>query len=105
MKPQSGPITASEKLAASPETTRGEAPESSMPARRTRTLRANGGSDSHQQVFDLRRLLNVLAAARNGDFSVRLPPDWTGLEGKIADAFNDIMMANESMARELKRVS
>src|SRR3989440_10707896 len=55
--------------------------------------------------FDSRRLLPALLAARNGDFSARLPSDLTGVEGKIADAFNDIMLTNETMARELDRVS
>ncbi len=41
---------------------------------------------------------------RDGDFSVRLPGAWTGLEGKIADTFNEIVSANEQMAQELKRV-
>jgi HAMP domain-containing protein len=39
-----------------------------------------------------------------GDFSVRLPGSWTGLPGKIADTFNNIVSTNEQMARELKRV-
>jgi len=41
---------------------------------------------------------------RNGDFSVRLPGSWTGLQGKIADTFNSIVAANQQMADELKRV-
>ena len=41
---------------------------------------------------------------RNGDFSVRLPVAWVGVEGKIADIFNDIVAANEQMAGELNRV-
>jgi HAMP domain-containing protein/CheY-like chemotaxis protein/signal transduction histidine kinase len=41
---------------------------------------------------------------QEGDFSARLPGAWTGLPGKIADTFNDIVSANEQMARELKRV-
>jgi HAMP domain-containing protein/CheY-like chemotaxis protein/signal transduction histidine kinase len=41
---------------------------------------------------------------RDGDFSVRLPGDWTGLEGKIADTFNEIVAANQKMAQELQRV-
>ena len=36
-----------------------------------------------------------LQAMRDGDFSVRLPGDWTGLEGKIADTFNEIVAANQ----------
>ena len=45
-----------------------------------------------------------MQAVRDGDFSVRLPGDWTGLDGKIADTFNEIVAANASMARELERV-
>ena len=41
---------------------------------------------------------------KNGDFSVRLPASWTGLAGKIADNFNEIVATNERMAFELKRV-
>ena len=41
---------------------------------------------------------------RKGDFSVRLPVAWTGIQGKIADTFNDIVAANEQMAAELTRV-
>ena len=41
---------------------------------------------------------------RTGDFSVRLPSDRTGLEGKIADTFNEIVAANERMAQELEHV-
>src|SRR5690606_8630458 len=50
-------------------------------------------------------LLNALQAVRNGDFSVRLPNDWTGLAGKIADTFNDVVAANDHLARELATVS
>ena len=53
---------------------------------------------------DLGLILAGLQTMRDGDFSVRLPVAWTGLEGKIADTFNDIIAANEQMARELKRV-
>ena len=49
-------------------------------------------------------ILAGLQTMRDGDFSVRLPVAWTGLEGKIADTFNDIIAANEQMARELNRV-
>ncbi|QJR38119.1 hybrid sensor histidine kinase/response regulator [Gemmatimonas groenlandica] len=49
-------------------------------------------------------LLLALQSMRNGDFSVQLPGDWTGLNGKIADAFNDIVLQNQRMASELQRV-
>ena len=53
---------------------------------------------------ELSALLGAMQAVKNGDFSVRLPGDWTGLHGKIADTFNEIVTANASMARELERV-
>jgi HAMP domain-containing protein/CheY-like chemotaxis protein/signal transduction histidine kinase len=49
-------------------------------------------------------ILASLQTMRDGDFSVRLPGSWTGLEGKIADTFNSIVAANQQMAQELKRV-
>jgi HAMP domain-containing protein/CheY-like chemotaxis protein/signal transduction histidine kinase len=49
-------------------------------------------------------ILQGLQTMKDGDFSVRLPVSWTGLAGKIADHFNEIVSANEQMARELKRV-
>ena len=55
-------------------------------------------------TFDLPMLLEALQAVRAGDFSVRLPGDRIGLEGKIADTFNDIIANNERMSQELKRV-
>ena len=51
------------------------------------------------------QLLVTMLSFRNGDFSVRLPADLTGLEGKIADAFNDIVAVTERRARETRRVS
>src|SRR5579863_3370755 len=53
---------------------------------------------------ELATILSSLRTMRDGDFSVRLPGFWTGLPGKIADAFNDIAAANQQMAGELKRV-
>src|SRR3974390_2087971 len=54
--------------------------------------------------FDVALVLMALSSMRNGDFSVRLPGAWTGLGGKIADTFNDIVAANQQMAQELRRV-
>src|SRR5437773_12577627 len=53
---------------------------------------------------DLSIVLAALQTMRDGDFSVRLPGSWTGLAGKVADTFNDIVASNQQMAQELKRV-
>ncbi len=52
----------------------------------------------------LAAVLQSLETMKNGDFSVRLPVTWSGLPGKIADNFNEIVSANEQMASELRRV-
>src|SRR5580698_6601521 len=62
----------------------------------------NAARAEDQQV-DLRRLLRALQAVRDGDFSVRLAGDQTGLAGKIADTFNEIVTCNERLAGELER--
>jgi len=43
-------------------------------------------------------------AFKRGDFSARLPEDWTGVAGKIADTFNDVIRTNQRMAQELERI-
>src|SRR5882672_9475944 len=64
---------------------------------------SNGASEANESP-SLAVILSRLQTMRDGDFSVRLPGSWTGLEGKIADTFNEIVAANEQMAEELKRV-
>ncbi len=66
--------------------------------------KTNGNGSSAETSSDLAMILGALHAVRDGDFSVRLPGSWTGLPGKIADAFNEIVSANQQMAGELKRI-
>jgi HAMP domain-containing protein/signal transduction histidine kinase/DNA-binding response OmpR family regulator len=55
--------------------------------------------------FDRRRLLTALTQFKRGDFEARLPEDWTGVDGKIADTFNEVVQINQRMASELERLS
>src|SRR5712692_1886318 len=48
--------------------------------------------------IDSGTLLTALKTLRRGDFSVRLPMNWPGMAGKIADTFNDIAEMNENLA-------
>jgi HAMP domain-containing protein/signal transduction histidine kinase/DNA-binding response OmpR family regulator len=50
-------------------------------------------------------LLEALTALKQGRTGVRLPPDWTGVAGKVADAFNEVVELNERMAEEVARLS
>jgi HAMP domain-containing protein/CheY-like chemotaxis protein/signal transduction histidine kinase len=52
----------------------------------------------------LHELLRVMQAVRDGDFSERLPGNWDGIEGKLADALNEIIFNSGRLADELARV-
>ena len=57
------------------------------------------------EQFDPSRLLAVLAAYKNGDFSQHMPGDLTGLSGKIADTLNGIIDMAADTTTEFERVS
>ncbi len=71
--------------------------------RERRPRKPNGGGDAEGSSLDQRKLLRALQAVRDGDFSVRLASDHTGLAGKVADTFNEIVTSNQRLARELER--
>ncbi|MCW2968256.1 MAG: hybrid sensor histidine kinase/response regulator [Solirubrobacteraceae bacterium] len=50
-------------------------------------------------------LLSVLSDVKEGRFDARMPLDWTGVPGKIADGLNDVIAANQALEVELARVS
>ncbi|MCX6376465.1 MAG: HAMP domain-containing protein, partial [Armatimonadetes bacterium] len=60
---------------------------------------------TQDEHFDPVLVLNVLTAYKNGDFSVRLPVEGTGMTGKIYDTVNDIIEMNDRRASEIQRVS
>src|SRR6186997_1480087 len=67
--------------------------------RRTQNRLQTNGND-----FDTGQLLAALMAFKRGDFSARLPDEWTGLAGKIAGTFNDVIAINQRMTKELERI-
>ncbi|MBI5684145.1 MAG: HAMP domain-containing protein, partial [Verrucomicrobia bacterium] len=73
----------------------GDAPETTLGGRGP-VVGPNG--DAMQQ------LLVAMLAYRDGDFTQRLPAEWTGVEGKIADAFNNILMNSQRRSEEVARV-
>ena len=52
-----------------------------------------------------RQLLGAMVAFRDGDFSVRLPGDWPGTDGRIAEAFNQSVAYEARITREVARLS
>ncbi|HLJ37924.1 MAG TPA: response regulator [Steroidobacteraceae bacterium] len=65
-----------------------------------------GQPDALEQprLLKQRLLLGALRALRKGDFSVRLPRGLTGIEGEIAEVFNDVAELNAAMTEELMRI-
>ncbi len=59
------------------------------------------GSDGKIQAM----LLHTLKAVCEGDFSARLPHDWQGIDGKIADAVNEIASTHEKLAAGVERMA
>ena len=52
----------------------------------------------------LRELLASLLRFKDGDFTARMASDFTGIDGKIADVFNEILRVSERRAGEISRV-
>jgi signal transduction histidine kinase/HAMP domain-containing protein len=55
-------------------------------------------------TIEPRVLLSVLTAVKRGDFSARLPADWTGSAGKVAAALNEVIESNQQLERVLQRL-
>ncbi|MBW3600483.1 MAG: hybrid sensor histidine kinase/response regulator, partial [Planctomycetes bacterium] len=60
------------------------------------------GDSSHENG---RALLAALRSLRRGDFQIRLPMDQTGLEGELAEAFNDVALLLDESTSDLERIS
>ncbi|WLI91786.1 response regulator [Massilia sp. R2A-15] len=64
----------------------------------------NNMSDFIEEL-DAKLLLSTLMALKKGDFTARMPSDWTGVAGKIADTMNDIIETKEKMVKAVTEVS
>jgi HAMP domain-containing protein len=58
-----------------------------------------GGRESESQL-----ILDAMLAFGSGDFSVRLPSGWSGLNGKIAEAYNNVLSMAQRRSEETVRV-
>src|SRR5262245_3771737 len=66
---------------------------------------AEDAAAQHADDQFMRQILSCVTAVKDGNFAVRLPSDLTGLGGKVADALNEIVAANQQMSEELETVS
>jgi methyl-accepting chemotaxis protein len=62
------------------------------------------GTNQGTTDTQLQPLLEALKAAKNGDFTVRLPVESNGL-GEIASAFNEWVSLNQNVAHEVVRIT
>ena len=62
-------------------------------------------SDPDSAPVDGKVLLEVLAQVKGGDFTARMPLEWTGVAGKVADGLNEMIISNQALETELARVS
>ena len=82
-----------------------------MAASRTRTAGAAGtaattnGDGGMADEAALHELLRALRAAKDGDFTVRLPQRRTTLMGQIGAAYNELVELNAATTKELGRVA
>src|SRR6185295_4810107 len=58
-----------------------------------------------QMMLDRGELLKSLRAFKRGDFSARMPLNLTGIDGEIAQTFNDVVELEEAKAAEIARVA
>ena len=66
--------------------------------------RSNGDAAGGERL-DQRQLLSALTAFKKGELTARLPLGLSGIDGKIADTFNEVIEMNQRLAAELSRLS
>ena len=71
--------------------------------KRTPAINKNNNNDA-VDIDPMHVMLTAMQAVKQGDFSVQLPPHWEGVEGKLAETFNEIVLSNRRLAMELARV-
>jgi HAMP domain-containing protein len=67
---------------------------------KTRHIPSKDSSEAHSRL-----ILATIVAFRDGDFSVRLPAGWTGMDAQIAEAFNQTIAQKEHILKEVTRLS
>jgi len=64
--------------------------------------RGSGGAGSDHVK---RQLLSALRAVARGDFTAKLPTTWDGVDGDIAEAFNEVVGHSARVLKEIERIS
>ena len=80
-----------------------KADTATLPSKKNSVKKSAGSGPSYSDELDTRHLLHVLTEVKNGNFNVRMPIDHVGLNGKISDTLNEIILHNEKMMLEFTR--
>src|SRR5579862_5465189 len=67
------------------------------------TSNGNGLHSAARDSEDYKMILSVLTEVKKGNFTVRMPIDKFGVQGKVYDTLNDIIALNEQMMLEFMR--
>src|SRR3984893_14262275 len=73
----------------------------------TRAAKDDSGSEQPEAKLngETSAILAALIALKRGNSDVRLPEEWPGQAGRIAEAFNEVVELNVRTARELERLN
>jgi signal transduction histidine kinase/DNA-binding response OmpR family regulator/HAMP domain-containing protein len=72
---------------------------------RTHSVKGNRETGDGSLEARLRQMLTKVISFRDGNFSVRLPSNWNGIEGQIAKAINQVISHEDRVSREVERLS
>ncbi len=67
--------------------------------------RANRSAGNGSAAARSKQMLATMVAFCEGNFSVRLPSDWGGIDGQIAAAFNEAISREDRLSREMAQLS
>jgi len=80
-------------------------PKTPVPSTRAATPRNKREHPGEALNGETSAILAALIALKRGNSDVRLPEEWPGQAGRIAEAFNEVVELNVRTARELERLN
>jgi signal transduction histidine kinase/CheY-like chemotaxis protein/HAMP domain-containing protein len=102
-----GPLENTMHVFKSPPSSRKSPRRPKIPSASTRPATERGKSEHSVEALngETSAILAALIALKRGNSDVRLPEEWPGQAGRIAEAFNEVVELNVRTARELERLN
>src|SRR5688572_2904468 len=73
-------------------------------AMRSKINKTEGSARKNRENLSSRQILAALRALKRGDFKLRLPDDYSGIDGEIAGVFNELVSRVSGFANDLGRL-